>query len=105
MKLPAFMQTGRIMGNISADDEFDYVITKAWPYLLRVGRAFAYGLAGYLLAWLQPHFDFSFLAFGLAIFLLSLLSRGRILAEAALVMITISVFVPAGLLGSIQATL
>lgn len=65
-----------------------------WPYLLRVGRATSYAVASYLLLWLQPHYTFSFSAFALAIFFLSLVKRVLPVAEVAILLIVVAVFLP-----------
>jgi hypothetical protein len=96
-------QLRRLIRNASSEEELDILFESAWPYVQRTGRAFVYAAAGFLLYWLQPHFEFSSIAFALAIFLLSMVSRGRPIAEAALLLMAISIFVPAGLLGVIAA--
>jgi len=82
--------------------QFISALTKCAPYLFRVARAGAYGMAAYLLLWLQPHFSFSFAALALAVFFLALVRRTMFLAEAALGLIVVSVFVPVGFPGLIS---
>lgn len=76
-------------------------ISKAAPYFFRTLRAFAYAMACYLLLWLQPHFDLSYTALASAIFFLALVRRTTFLAEAALILIFVSVFVPVGAVQSL----
>jgi uncharacterized membrane protein len=68
--------------------------THYWPYLLRVGRAASYAVASYLLLLIQPHYTFSFSAFSLAVFFLSLGKRVLPVAEVAILLIVIAVFLP-----------
>lgn len=77
---------------------FRSMFTSCAPYLFRAGRAFSYAMASYLLLWLQPHFTFSFSAFGLAIFLLAVVKRSLPVAEVAVLLIAVSVFIPPRLL-------
>jgi len=72
------------------------------PYALRLGRATSYGIASYLLLWLQPHYSFSFLTFALSIFFLSLGRRVLPVAEVAMLMVLVAVFVPTRLLNAIM---
>jgi uncharacterized membrane protein YoaK (UPF0700 family) len=66
------------------------------PYLLRLGRAIAHGVAAYMLLWLQPHFSFSFVALAIAVFFLSLPKRTLPVAEIVLLIVTASIFIPVG---------
>jgi hypothetical protein len=77
-------------------------LRKASPYLFRAARAFAYATACYFLLWLQPHFDFSFLALALGVFFLAIVRRTTFLAELALGLILLSIFTPVGLLRSLS---
>ncbi len=97
-----------LTGETSEDYELQQllaVLTRSSPYLFRVARAFAYAMACYLLLWLQPHFDFSFLAFTLAVFFLATVRRTTFLAETALGLIIASIFVPVGLISSLSSLL
>jgi hypothetical protein len=89
----------------SSKDEVEFLLKVVWPYALRAGRALVYACAGILLYWLQPHFEFGSIAFALAIFLLALISRGQHIAEVALLLIMISIFVPAGFVTTVLASL
>ncbi len=82
--------------------QFLAILEKASPYLFRGARAFAYAAACYFLLWLQPHFDFSFLASALAVFFLAIVRRTTLLAETALGLVVLSVFVPVGLLSALS---
>ena len=76
--------------------QFIAALVKCAPYFLRAARAAAYGMASYLLLWLQPHFTFSFAALALAVFFLAIVKRTLFLAETALGLIVVSVFIPVG---------
>jgi DNA polymerase III alpha subunit len=76
-------------------------IVKCGPYLFRFARAFAYGMASYFLLWLQPYFTFSFSALALGIFFLATVRRTTFIAEAALAIIVLSVFIPPGMIQSL----
>jgi hypothetical protein len=80
----------------SDEDAQDLVrsIVKFAPYLFRITRVFAYGVASYLLLWIQPHYTFSFAAMAFGLFLLATVKRTTIITEVALAVIVASVFHP-----------
>jgi hypothetical protein len=89
---------------LQAEDSLAFSVAYM-PYLLRVGRAASYAAASYLLLWLQPHYTFSFSAFALSIFFLSLGRRVLPVAEVALLMVVIAVFLPTRLVNVLLGTL
>lgn len=101
------LDSNQLSAGWHADPEiraFMDALAKGTPYAFRVARAAAYGMASYLLLWLQPHFSFSFSAFALAIFLLAIVKRSLPVAEIAVLLIVASVFIPVRLtqaLGSV----
>lgn len=94
--------------NATRDKENDFGIDDALlqqglDYAFRIGRAAAYGLAGYLLVSIQSHFTFSFAALSLTVFSLALVRRSLILAETVLVLLIIATFLPAELIQAINS--
>lgn len=80
------------------DKLIDGIISKSIKlsrkHRLRVGRAFLYALAAYCMLWLQSLFDFSYIGMAAVIFLLAIGNQTRLIAEIALGLILLSIFIP-----------
>ncbi|PVE21923.1 hypothetical protein DC522_23965 [Microvirga sp. KLBC 81] len=84
------------------EEAFSAAVQKAAPYLFRIGRALTYAFVAYVLLQLQSNFDFSYIAFALAIFFLSLIRRALIISEVALLLLTVSLFITDGFLKALE---
>jgi hypothetical protein len=76
------------------DDELAALMKIMVPLVARVVRSVVYGLAGFMLATLQPTLTLSAVTTGLLICLLALPTRSLIISEIILGVLTIFLFVP-----------
>jgi hypothetical protein len=79
---------------LATDDELAAVMKIIVPLVARVVRSVLYGLAGFMLASLQPTVTLSAVTVGFLIFLLALPTRSLIISEIILGVLTIFLFVP-----------
>jgi len=76
------------------DGGINWSIKSIKRHRARVGRAFMYAFVAYCMLWLQSLFDFSYMGMSTVIFLLALGNKTRLIAEFALGLILLSIFIP-----------